>query len=119
MAVERPKIAFGQRLRHIWVYLRVPCWVPMTKAAPSKEGIPKKGPECRELSNTNAYSRRFKPPLKTSLDVDFFCSIHEAAFLEGAGCQNPKGTRGGPHVEDSLASCPSTMRTSSHAHMCV
>ncbi|CAE7220875.1 rluD [Symbiodinium sp. CCMP2456] len=30
-----------------------------------------------------AVVRRFKPALKSSWDVDFFCSIHEAAFLEG------------------------------------
>ena len=28
-------------------------------------------------------ARNFKPPLKSSWDVDFFCSVREAAFLQG------------------------------------
>ncbi|CAE7023069.1 DDX42 [Symbiodinium natans] len=65
--------------------------------------------------------RRFKPPLKTSLDVDFFCSIHEAAFLEGGQLRiSFKIKRGRSReafplpVEATLTSAQGVRRPASH-----
>eukprot|EP00439_Symbiodinium_sp_Y106_P029068 s6050_g3.t1 len=49
------------------------------------EPIPKEKKRSNESTAgaPGAIVRRFKPPLKSSWDVDFFCSVREAAFLQG------------------------------------